>query len=192
MPLLQCLKWAMKNHDMSIELECFGDPKNNMLSVKLVRDYIDGECIDVEFNMNVADRRIERSLLELEKKAMEYANLKTLAGLDAVLELIRKNTLQLSPNENIYHKIIREGHTMRIVYMGTDENFKEDLYGGFLIGDNKIVIDTEPQTRLSNVFDALEDALFAERRIAQRKDVSDLMQKIYAAAAAEEDANEAN
>jgi len=175
---LRCLRWIMKHNDISIEIKRANILASTQMSLQLVKYDENGNIVNTGVDISVTDNRIEKGLFELEYKTMQHANLKSNNGLETVLEWLRANKISLPAHDDLRTEIIMKGHTMRIGYLGIDPTIGEDLFGGCLLLDNKVVLSIEPQTRTRYVLDKLEDALHAKRRGDIRGSIGELMFKL--------------
>lgn len=176
--MLRCLRWVMKKYGMCIEVQRANVLASTLMSLQLVKYDKDEQIIDTGLDISIQDTRIEKGLFELEHKTMQFADLEPMNGLETILSLLRKNEIKLPPHDDLRNEIIMKHHTVRIGYMGKDPITGEDLFSGFLILNDEIVVGTEPQKRMGYVLDNLENALFAKRRENYRKSIGELMLKL--------------
>lgn len=175
--MLRCLRWVMKNYDMSIEVKRANVVASSLMKLQLVKYGKDGSVIDTGVDISVTDNRIEKGLWELEHKTMQSANMEPMNGFDVVLDALRHNKLRLPSHEDLRNEIIMKNHTIRIVYMETDSS-GVDLYNGVLLLNGNIVASVERQTRMGHVLDNLENTLFARDRENCRRNLGEFMLKL--------------
>ena len=176
--MLRCLRWVMKKYGMLIEIKRANVIASTQMSIQLVKYDKDMQPVDLGVDIGITDSRIEKGLFELEYKIMQYADIEPMKGLNITLEWLRRSKISLPLHSSLCNKIIMNGHTMRIGYLGIDPNTNEDLFGGLLLLDGSVVANTTPQARMGNVMDSLEDALFSKKRAEQRKGIQELMIKL--------------
>jgi hypothetical protein len=161
--VIRCLRWAMKN-GMNIEIKRASAMAGTLMSLRLVKDDKSWHSVDSDTEISVTDDRIEKGLWELEYETMLCAGLKSANGLDLVLQLLRKGRLSLPNHNDLRSEVIMNRHTMRISFLGKDANGEDDLYGGFLLLNDEVVMETGPQKRIRDVLDNLESSVDARRR----------------------------
>jgi len=180
--MLKSIRWVMKKYGKVIEIKRADTIASTMLSIQLVKFDKNNNPMKSEFDLGIADHKVEKGLFELEKKVMEHAQTKPTLELSTVLEMLRKNELTLPPHNDLRNEIIMKNHIVRVGHVGVDQNSEKDLFVGCLLLDGKTVVSSEPKTRMGYVLDDLENALFAMRREAYRKQIADVMLKVRASA----------
>ena len=175
--MMRCIKWVMKKYGMDIEVRR-ANVTGILMSLRLMKYDENGQSIDTGLDINVTDNRIEKGLWELEYETMQRANLEAMNGLDIVLEALRKSKLTLPSHDDLRNEVIMKGHTIRISYIGVDPTYGDDLYVGSLLLNGKMVSVTDPQRRLRNVLDNLENTVYAEKREHFRKSLGEFMLKL--------------
>ena len=176
--MLRCLRWVMKKHGMTIEIKTARSYTDASNIIRLAKYDTDMHLIDTIIQIDITDYRLERGLFELELAIMEHTNLKPANWLSSIFGLIQRNKIIFPPHNILLDEIVLNGHTFRICCTGTDPDSGNDLFSGFLLSDDKIVLSTEPQVRMGSVLDNMENAVMQKRRDGYRKGMFDIMLKI--------------